>query len=286
MSINITRFAFRFLSATLSVATLAVFTAQSEALNISASSSGYGLFVDVNALNALNLDVGPLPVDVSGVAPSPYADSDTVLNVNVSTSIPLLASGTVTAGSVTATATSNVNGGLGSRTTSASGGVVGANINTATLPILPPGITLLGINGTLSSTAQVAGDFGSLVATGTTTIQNLGLTISGIPVDLSPFLNVAVAPNTSVNLAALGIANASLILNEQIIAGDQSSISVNAFHLNVNLANSVVAQVILGHSQAQMTSVAVPEPTTGLMAMGGVITTFGALTRRRGLAGV
>ena len=272
-------------SRTLAFASLATLFAVSsapiaQAINISASSSGYGMFVDVNVLNALNLDVGPLPVGVGGVAPAQYADSDTVLNVNIVTSIPLVASGTVTAGSVTAAATSNVDGGLGSRTTSASGGVVGAGINAVTVPVLPPGITLLGINGTLNSTAQIAGDFGSLVATGTTTIQSLGLTISGIPVNLAAYVNVPIAPNTSVNLAALGIANASLILNEQVISGDQSSISVNAFHLNVNLANSVVAQVILGHSQAQMTATAVPEPATVGMAVVGMVGALGAARRR------
>jgi hypothetical protein len=251
-----------------------------QAVNISASSSGYGMFVDLNALNLVNLDVGPLPVDVSGVAPAPYADSDTVLNVNVSSSVPIVATATATAGSVSATAASNVNGGVGSRTTSASGGVVGAGVNAVTLPVLGPGLTLLGINGTLSSTAQVAGDFGSLTALGTTTIQSLGLTISGIPVNLSAYVNVPIAPNTSVNLAALGIANASLILNEQIVAGDQSSIAVNAFHLNVNVANSIVAQVILGHSQSQMTAVAIPEPATVGMAAVGMVGAVGAARRR------
>lgn len=252
------------------------------AINTSATSSGYGLFVDANALNALNLDVGPLPVGVSGTAPAPYANSNTVLNVNVASSIPVVASGSVTAGSVSATAASNVDGGPGSRITSASGGVVGAGVNMVTLPVIGSGITLLGLNATLGSTAQVSGNFGSLVAAGTTTIQNLGLTISGIPVNLSAYVNAPVAPNTSVNLAALGIANASLILNEQIVAGDQSSITVNAFHLNVNVANSIVAQVILGHSQAQMTA-AVPEPATAMLSATGIMALahFGRSRQRR-----
>lgn len=36
------------------------------AINVSASSSGYRLFVDANALNVMKLDAGPLPVGVSG----------------------------------------------------------------------------------------------------------------------------------------------------------------------------------------------------------------------------
>lgn len=242
-----------------------------QAINISASSSGYGLFVDVNALNVVNLDAGPLPVGVSGVAPAPYADSDTVLNVSISAGIPLVAEGDVTAGAVSASATSNVDGGFGSRITSASGGIVDGGVDMVTLPVLGPGITLLGIDATLNSTAQISGDFGSLAAVGTTTIQDLDLIISAIPVDLSAYVNVPVAPNTNVNLAVLGILNASLILNEQLIAGDQSSIVVNAFHLNVNVANSIVAQVILGHSQAQMTAAPIPEPSAAALAAIGLV---------------
>ncbi len=88
---------------------------------------------------------------------------------------------------------------------------------------------------------------GSLVAVGTTTIQDLDLMISAIPVDPVSLRQRRRRSQHERQPAALGIANASLILNEQIIAGDQSSIVVNAFHLNVNVANSIVAQVILGH---------------------------------------
>ena len=247
-----------------------------QAINISASSSGYGLFVDFNALNTFNLDAGPLPVGVSGVAPAPYADAGTVLNVSISSNVPLLAEGDVTAASVSATAASNVDGALGSRITSASGGIVDGGVDVVTLPIAGPGVNLLGLDATLSSTAQISGDFGSLAAVGTTTIQDLDLILNAIPVDLSAYVNVAVAPNTSVNLAALGILNSSLILNEQIIAGDQSSIVVNAFHLNVNIANSIVAEIILGHSQAQMT--ALPEPSGAALAAIGLL---GALRAKR-----
>src|SRR5262249_18290899 len=147
-----------------------------------------------------------------------------------------------------------------------SGGIVNGDINTDTIPVVGNGLSLLGLDATLNSTAQIAGDFGTLAATGTTTIQKLNLDIAGIPVDLSAFVGVNVAPNTSVNLAVLGIANASLILNEQNIGVGSSSISVNAFHLSLNLAN-ISGQVILGHSQASMVATAVPEPSsTALIA--------------------
>lgn len=234
---------------------------------VSASSSGYGLSVDISAL-VINLDVGPLPAGVSGSAPAPYNLAGTVLNVLTTDTVPLVISGEVSANAVNATATSNVDGSAGSKTTFASGGVVGAGVDVVTLPVLPPGVTVLGLDATLSSTAQITGDFGSLVATGTTVIEDLDLVISGIVVDLSAFVNVNVAPNTSINLSALGILNSTLVLNEQVVAVDQSSISVNAFHLTLGLAN-ITADVVLGHSQAQVT--AVPEPGSLLLASLGVL---------------
>ncbi len=47
------------------------FHAPAHAANISASSDGYGMFVSLDALVVVNLDVGPLPLGVSGTAPAP-----------------------------------------------------------------------------------------------------------------------------------------------------------------------------------------------------------------------
>lgn len=236
------------------------FVPSANAAVMGATSKGYGMSVGLSALG-LNLNAGPLPTGQQGTAPNPYNVSGTTLNVNTSSNIPVVISGLANASSVSGAAFSNVDGLLGSRTTSASGGVVGAQIGMNTIPVIGDGVTLLGLNGTLNSTAQITGDADSLLASGTTTIQSLGLTINGIGVNLAPFVGVSVAPNTSINLAALGIANSTLILNEQIIAPDQSSITVNAFHLTLNLVSLIGGDVTLGHSEVQLTSVtAVPEP--------------------------
>jgi hypothetical protein len=252
------------------------------------SSSGYGMSVDVEALG-LNLDLGPLPVGAAGSAPGPYNESASVLNALVTTSIPFVVSGTAGAAVVTGTAESNVDGGAGPRFASATGGVVDAAVGVNTLPFLGGGITLLGLDATLQSSASVSGDFGSLSAIGNTTITDLDLVINSIVVDLSAYVNVAVAPNTMVDLSALGILNATLILNEQIIAADNSSIVVNGLRLSLNLIDSITADVILAHSQAQLTATpnapgggAVPEPATLLMwSLCGVTTAGLAWVRRR-----
>lgn len=246
---------------------------------ISATSNGYGLNANVSAL-ALNLSLGPIPVGASGVSPAPYNLSQTTLNANVSSSIPFVITGNIGASVVNATATSNVDGTPGSKLATASGGVVGADLNVNTIPTLGGGVTLLGLDGTLSSTAQISGNTGTLVAAGTTTIENLALTLNAINVPLGAYVGVNVAPNTSVNLAALGILNASLILNEQIIAGDNSSITVNAFHLSVNIANAITTNVILGHSQVQMVTGPIPEPTSIVLGIGAALATVGWRPRR------
>jgi hypothetical protein len=258
----------------------AITGSNAHALVISASSNGYGLDANLNFLG-LNVSAGPLPVGVSGTSPAPYNLVQSVLNPNVSSNIPLIVTANVGASAVNATATSNVDGLSGSRLATASGGVVGADLNATTLPLFGPGISLFGLDGTLSSTAQISGNHGALVATGTTTIENLALSVGLINVPLGAYVGVNVAPNTSVNLGALGIVNASLILNEQIIAGDNSSITVNAFRLRLGALGVVGTDVILGHSHVQMaTTPPVPEPATIGLLVGAALLPVGWRSRR------
>ena len=247
----------------LAVAVCLALVSHVSAATISASSSGYGLRTDISALG-IDLDVGPLPNGVSDSAPAPYNLANSVANVNVTSNIPLVVSGEVGASLVNGAASSNVDGLPGNRLTTASGGIVGADIGAVTLPIIGNGLTILGLNGTLSSTAQISGDFGSLVATGTTTIESLSLTLAGTVVSLAPYVGVNVAPNTIVDLSGLGILNATLILNEQNVAPDNSSIAVNALRLTTNLLN-IGGEIILGHSQCSVATV--PEPVGGLLAL-------------------
>jgi hypothetical protein len=84
------------------------------------------------------------------------------------------------------------------------------------------------------------------------TLGGLGISILGVPVTNLP---VNPSPNTSIDLNALGIAGATLILNEQTISGDgvnTSSLSSNALHLTLNTAGVITADVVLGHSDSTL----------------------------------
>jgi hypothetical protein len=87
---------------------------------------------------------------------------------------------------------------------------------------------------------------------GNVVFVNPGVSILGIPV---PNLPTLPAPNTSIDLSALGIAGATLILNERTITGDgiaMSSMVSNALRLSLNVAGLVTADVVLGHSEAKL----------------------------------
>jgi hypothetical protein len=91
-----------------------------------------------------------------------------------------------------------------------------------------------------------SGDGGNVV------LVNPAVTILGIPI---PALPTAPAPNTAIDLAPLGIAGATLILNERTIGGDgvdTSSMASNAMHLTLASAGVITADIALGHSEAKL----------------------------------
>jgi len=95
------------------------------------------------------------------------------------------------------------------------------------------------------------GGFGGLPPTNSTLvdprIRILGIEVPGLP--LNP------EPNTSIDLNLLGIAGASLILNEQTRSGDgvhSLSSATNALHLTLNVIGVITADVIIAHSEASL----------------------------------
>jgi hypothetical protein len=83
-------------------------------------------------------------------------------------------------------------------------------------------------------------------------LGNLALSLLGtnVPIPLSP------PPNTAVDLNALGLAGATLILNEQTMSGDgihELGMVSNAVRLSLNVAGLITADVIVAHSEASLT---------------------------------
>jgi len=84
------------------------------------------------------------------------------------------------------------------------------------------------------------------------TLTGLGISILGIPV---PDLPLNPPPNTVVDLAQLGIADVTLILNERTIGGDgvtNASLSTNAIHLTLNVAGVITGDVVFAHSDSTL----------------------------------
>ena len=95
------------------------------------------------------------------------------------------------------------------------------------------------------------GGLGGLPPSGGTLVDPV-VSILGIPV---PGLPANPAPNTNVDLAALGIVGATLILNEQTSTGDgvhSLANATNAIHLTLNVAQLVTANVIIAHSEVSL----------------------------------
>jgi hypothetical protein len=93
-------------------------------------------------------------------------------------------------------------------------------------------------------------DYGLGGDPGTVILGGLHISILGIVV---PDLPLNPPANTRVDLSALGIVGASLVLNEQTVGGDGttlSTISHTAIHLTLNVASLITADVQVGHADS------------------------------------
>lgn len=84
-------------------------------------------------------------------------------------------------------------------------------------------------------------------------LEGIAITILGTPI---PDLPLNPPPNTSIDLAQLGIANATLVLNEQTTSGDgvtSSTQTSNALHLVLNSTGGLVdADIAIANSSAKL----------------------------------
>lgn len=239
---------------------------------IAGSSSAYGVSaeatLDLPILPDVGLSVGPLP-SVSGSAPPPYNNSAQVADLQAGVPGTL----SLTASVLETNAESNVDGMNGVRFASADATVTDLDFSASTGSLIDFATLSLTADA-VGSTAEVQGDYGALVATGDTTLANASLNLETPLGTISVALDAMPAPNTIVDVSALGLAGITLILNEQLIGGDGISsrdIMVNAIHLilDVDLLGlaGLSGDIIIGHSEASL--LAVPEPATlALMGLG------------------
>jgi hypothetical protein len=233
-----------------------------------------------------------VPVFSLGLASAAYADVTTVTG----SAFGLSATATVLGAPVTLAQTPSVTLPPGGSATP-----VAASLATVTLPgLLATGIVNVSTQGTpgaagsVTSASEVAGlvvgnalitalaadAVGSTCtsneagSTGDTTIANLR--VLGQP------LVVSTAPNTTVNLAGVGI----LHVNEQVVTGTapSSSITVNALRLEINVLGLATGSIIVGQSVCGVVGTGVVVPTGavgGVLLTGLVAVVFGANQIRR-----
>ncbi len=282
---------------------------------ISGESSAYGvevnLGISVAEVAVITAGLGPFSTS-SGTAPAAYNlfnddDSASALGaLNVGGLLGTVNFISLDTGLLETTSVSNVDGGLGGRSTTASATVNDVSLSILSLvevDLVTSAETFISLEATaVESNAAVSGDFNALSDTGSTTIAGVGgvggtqavLSVLGVEfvLDASAPANTPIIINSSVSGLASLQGSISVILNEQLYSGDSlssRSIDVNAIHVTfsdvgVNLGALGIGllngDVIISHSEAQMSALdtgsAVPEPSS--FALLG-IAALGALTR-------
>jgi hypothetical protein len=316
--------------------TLMLSTGPAQALVIEGESSAFGVSADVGIVDrntllgiGVNATVGPVP-SVAGMAPPPYALSDQAATASASAgSLLILGQGLIQidagvagqANALSVSASSDVDGLPGNLTAEAAAAVANFS-STASLVGL---LSLLNTADlfsfraqTLTSSAEVTGDFGALVASGDSVIVdatgNAGgfITFSALGVDFQVAVDAQgrVPPNTSLTIDASSHASfgnnlgtdlegsIEILLNEQVVTGDgitELAILVNAMRitfieagasffdvlgLNIDDTNLLSGEIIVSQSFARLE--AIPEPATLVFGMlSAAILTAGRRRRRR-----
>lgn len=236
-----------------------ILASPASALVIGGSSLAYGEQVDLLAALILSIDSGPLP-QVSGSAPAPYSDSNAGLSLNLN-------AGTITSGTLSVNAASNVDGGPSARSASADATVESLGVG----GVLAALLTLT--STTIGSSAEVTGNIGALGASGGAVLEDLAISVLGVPL----VIPVDPAPNT----VLIDSAGVRIVLNEQSSSGDGVNvrgIEVNAIHveftnaaLGLGLLNG---DIVISHSEAALS--AIPEPSVVPLAAlaAGVLAAF------------
>lgn len=252
---------------------------------LEAESEGLAIWADISLLGDFaSLELGPVAHSY-GTAPPPYDESATVLEVEASAG-PFGRGASIESGTLSSSASSDVDGTAGVRTTEASALVEDLGITLVNPVLLPPLLQLTA--DAVGSEAAVTGDHGALEASGDSWLTNLALEVMGQEVAIE----ADAKGELSLNLPA-GLAGLSLFLDEQTETGDgieEKGIDVNALRLSLEavpldlLGHEGLAldgELIIAHAGAHMRAAASPvaAPATVLLLAAGLL---GLAALRRG----
>ena len=195
--------------------------------------------------------------NVFNSSPPPFSNNVMLGGVSQSSVFPSGAT-SLTTGLLDVTATSNVDGTAGAKTSSATSILDNSSLSLVASGVTPgPALFSLGATS-ITSQSQVSGDFGTLLASGSTTI--LGGTISVLGIDLTAlvFPTTTPAPNTLITvndatLGGLGLIGGSvdILLNGQFggsipASGFQNTLGIDLTFKNLVLLNDPTAPVTNG----------------------------------------
>lgn len=222
---------------------------------------GGGIEVDAN--------IGGL-APASGTAPPVYIVTNSVATISATSGnvLGVVTVANVSAGTATSTASSTIDGLVGSRTTQATHAIENLDLSIADLPLLVPDLISITADA-LTVTSAITGDFGALVTAGSLEVTNLRIFVSGLQVGAT--LNGLIPANTGIDLSTL-LGGVSLMLNEQVTTGDvvnmagltTSAISLQLTDVGITGVGTLNGRMVVAPTQANVTA-AVPEPSSCLL---------------------
>jgi hypothetical protein len=179
--------------------------------------------------------------------------------LNVNNGVPLVLNLVSAGGTINTSASSNVDGSPGSKTTAATAQVENLSLNVAeVLGVLgsEPLISLEAPNTT--TVVTIAGQGGSFTSNSNVSLTGMTLKILGASIDLSGVNLSNVPPNTALNLGANAVAGLSIILNETQTAGTAAggfTTTTNAIRIkldavDLDLINVLNGDIIIAHADA------------------------------------
>ena len=235
-------------------------------LGLGSSAKATVITGDADAAGVAIALTGPLPIS-TGLVPAVSVSSPPANSAN-QTLFDLAPQPLISSGEVTVNASTDVDGGPGTRTASADATILDLQLD-LTL-VLTDIISITAAE--ITSAASVSGDFGALGSTGSSTFSAVSITVDDVTFALDPNY----APNTTIyNQGGIVI-----IGNEQILIGNGTTargITVNALRISLSVLG-IGGGIVIGQSQAALS--AIPEPGTGLLLGLGLVA-IARLGRRR-----